>query len=263
MKIKTIKLFLLALVFGAMAISCTAGGGDDGGSTDTICDQMAALNAHPFTAVTFGDDIQLSADHLDGVDYYWYGPGGFESYSETAFVTGNAGIANRGTYYCTISHEGCTDRVVSVDVVVNFPQGTPSCALTNNTAQFSGSVSLASQAFGFMTWGSAAVGDNYEIVANGTNGDMYMYMSPYWKTHGLEDGVYHTTSDNSPDYAAYDEIYLSDVNGSILWHALPNQTIYVSHVGTKRRISFCSLNFTGSMGGPTYTTIITAQLTQP
>ena len=262
MKIKTIKLFLLALVFGWLAISCAASSDDDT-NADTTCDQMATLNAHPFTAVTLGDNIELTVDQLDGVNYYWYGPGGFESFSETAFVTSNASISHRGTYYCTISRDGCTDRVVSVDVDVNFPQGTPSCTLTNNTAQFSGSVILGNQTFGFMTWGPAAVGDNYEIIANGTNGDMYMYMSPYWKTHDLEDGIYHTTSDNSPDYDAYDEIYLSNVNGSILWRALPNQTIYVSHVGTKRRISFCGVNFTGSNGGPSYTTTVKAQLTQP
>lgn len=261
MKIKVIQAFLMVSLLASAFMACTSDSNSD--SSAETCNDLAGLSIQPYIPVTKGEEIHLTADYLDGAYYYWTGPNNFESYNEHATVTSDAYYNDRGWYYVTISRDGCEDRVDSVYVDVKFPQGTPPCTLVNNKATFSGSVILANQTFGFMTWGEAPVGDNYQVVANGTNGDMTMYMSPYWLTHDFEDGIYYTTTDPFPDYNEYDKIFISDVNGSIYWACEANKPVYVSHVGGKVRISFCNISFSGSMGGPTYTTIISAQLTQP
>lgn len=263
MKIKSIQTFLIALFLSLVFNACTPGGGSDEDALNQTCDALALLNAQSFTPVTKGGEINLSADYLEGAFYHWSGPNNFDANGRTPTVTSSAYYNHRGLYYVTISRDGCPDRVDDVYVDVKFPQGTPSCALINNRATFSGAVSLGTQNFGFMTFGAAQVGDNYQVVANSSNGDMSMYMSPYWKTHDFEDGIYYTTTDPSPDYSDFDKIFISDVNGSIYWACEANKPVYVSHVGGKVRISFCSISFSGSTGGPSYTTIISAQLTQP
>lgn len=261
MKTKSFLTLLISISCFLILVSCTSN--NDSNNENNICDQIALLNVQNFTPVILGDNIHLTADYLEGVQYHWFGPNGFEDYGADIYVTTDAKYSDNGTYTVVMSYEGCTDRTLNVDVVVNFPQGSPSCTLINNSAQFSGSVILGNQTYGFMTWGSAAVGDNYEIVANGTNGDMYMYLSPYWKTHELVDGIYYTTTNNSPELADYNKIYISNVNGGIFWQCQANQPVYISHVGGKARISFCDVTFSGSLGGPSYQTTIKAQITKP
>ena len=262
MEIKSITKLAFSFFAGISIWACSSSSTNDDNSNNEICDQLTQINVQTNSTVTLGDPINLTADYLDNVLYYWTGPNGFESYFHSPQIY-EAKYNDRGTYYCTISRENCPDRVVNVTVDVNFPQGTPSCALTNNSAQFSGSVLLGNQVYGFMTWGPASVGDNYEIVANGTNGDMSIYMSPYWNTHDLEDGIYYTTTNISPEYSDYDKIFISNVNGGFYWQCEANKPVYVSHVGGKRRISFCDITFSGYQGGPTYYTTIKAQITQP
>ncbi len=255
---KLVFSFFILISIGA----CSSSSSDDGNNASENCSQLATLDVSTAASVTLGSPIELTADYLDGVLYYWTGPNGFESYYHSPQIS-EAKYNDRGTYTCTISKENCPDRVVSVNVDVNFPQGTPSCALTNNSAQFSGSLLLGNQTFGFSTWEPAAVGNNYEIVANGINGDMSIYMSPYWNTHDLEDGIYYTTNNISPEYFDFDKIYISNVNGGFYWQCEANKPVYVSHVGGKQRISFCGITFSGYQGGPTYYTTIKAQITQP
>jgi hypothetical protein len=201
---------------------------------------------------------------LEGANYYWTGPNGFDSHSQNPIVTSSANYNHRGTYYVSITRSGCPDRVDSVTVDVNFPQGTPPCTLINNRATFGGPVTLATQNYYFMTWGADTGGNNYRVVANGTNGDMTMYMSQYWITHDFEDGIYYTANSPSIDYNEYDKIYMSNVNGNTFWACQANQPVYVSHVSGKIRVSFCNVTFSGVSGvAQGYTTSVSAQLTQP
>ena len=226
-----------------------------------FCNNLNGLHAHPFTAVTQGQQIDISADYLDGADYYWSGPGNFTSYSANNTVSTSASLSDRGWYYVRISSVDCADaRFDSVYVTVNFPQGNPSCTPTNNTATFSGALILGNQSFSFISFGSGPGG--YTVTANSPNGDMTITMSDYWNSHDFEDGIYYTSS-TIPDYAEINKMLITDVNQSIFWTAEPNKPVYISHVGGKRRITFCGIQFSGTWGSSLYTTTVNAQLTQP
>lgn len=263
MILKTFSRLLVCTLLCSSFIACTSGGsGNDDPEVD--CTAFNQLHTNPFTPVTLGDPIQLSADHLDGVQYYWVGPNSFDVHAEDPQVTFSAEYKHRGWYYLNMEHDGCTNRVDSIYVKVKFPQGSPSCTLVNNRTTFGGPVTLPTQNYYFMTWGADVTSNTYEVVANGTNGDMSIYLSPYWITHDFEDGIYRTTNNPSPEYGDYDKIFISDVNSSTYWVAQANQQVYLSHVGGKIRISFCNLvlnGVTGPAGG--YTTSASGQLTQP
>ncbi|MEP7163310.1 MAG: hypothetical protein ABI741_01385 [Ferruginibacter sp.] len=226
---------------------------------EEFCNNIKGLHAHPFTAVTEGQQIDISADYLDGANYYWSGPGNFQSYTRDNTVSTYASLSDRGWYYLKIYSSECAeDKFDSVYVDVKFPQGNPSCTLTNNTAAFSGALVLGDQSFSFVSFGSGPGG--YTVTANSSNGDMTITMSDYWNTHDFEDGIYYTNS-TLPD--AINKILITDVNQSIFWTAEPNKPVYISHVGGKRRISFCGIQFSGTWGSTLYTTTVNTQLTQP
>ena len=104
---------------------------------------------------------------------------------------------------------------------------------------------------------------DYEITGNSAAGDITFTLSAYWLTHEPEDGIYHTTSSPSIDYANIDNVLISDVNESIYWVAEPDKPVYISHVNGKLQITFCSINFSGSLGGPLYTTTVSAKIIKP
>lgn len=225
------------------------------------CEDVAELHTSAFTPVEKGQAINIAIPPLDDVNYLWRGPGNFESYSPNTTVTDYADYSHRGWYYVTISHNECDTRYDSVYVDVKFPQGTSECTLTNNTADFSGAVLLGDQSYSYVSFGPGLSG--YEITGNSSNGDMRITASPYWRTHDFEDGIYYTTNDPLPDEADIDRIYITNVNQNIFWTAEADKAVYISHVGGKPRISFCNISFSGSFGGRLYTTLVSAQLTEP
>ena len=228
---------------------------------EKFCNDLKGLHTHPFAAVTEGQQIDISADYLDGANYYWSGPGNFQSYSRNNTVATYASLSDRGWYHVKIYSSECDDvQFDSVYVDVKFPQGNPTCTPTNNTATFSGALILGNQSFSFISFGSGPGG--YTVTANSPNGDMTLIMSDYWNSHDFEDGIYYTNS-SIPDYAEINKILITDVNQSIFWTAEPNKPVYISHVGGKRRITFCGILFSGTWGSSSYTTTVNAQLTQP
>ena len=241
--------------------SCKKASTDEEAILQEQCNKLAALKAHPFTSVVKGAQIDIAADSLEGAFYYWTGPGSFESYYQNNTVTTNADYSDRGWYYVRMSVNGCNDHIDSIYVNVTFPQGTPGCTASDNSATFSGSLFLGDQAFSFISFGNVSSG--YQVDGNSSNGDISLRFSEYWLTHDFEDGVYYTTSNSSIDYAAIDKIFISDVNQGIYWVADPDKPVYISHVGSKQRITFCGIQFSGSNGGPLYHTTVNAKITQP
>lgn len=260
MTIKFLPVFLYSLILGALLSSCTKENGNGSTSGDP-CYRLTHLHTHSFTPVTMGDEIKLIVDTLAIADYHWTGPGYFESYTQNPTISSYADYTDRGWYYVSMSLSGCPTKRDSVYVDVKFPQGTPSCTLTNNKAEFGGPVLLGDQSFYYVSYGAGTTG--YEVEGNSTFGDLRISMSPYWITHPLEDGIYYTTSDQLLDYADIGKIFISDVNQSIYWVAEADKPVYISHVGGKARISFCGISFSGSWGGTLYHTTVDAQITQP
>jgi hypothetical protein len=225
----------------------------------TLCNKIKNAKIKPFTAVTKGEDIVILVDTVPDANYSWYGPG-FSNGTTQNIEIYDAKYENRGWYKVKVYSYDCTEsKQDSVYVNVKFPQGTPPCTLTNNTATFN---NLGGQTFSYSSFGNSL--GAYEIIANGSNGDLRIQMaSAYWTNHELEDGIYYTTTYGTLGYDSdFDKIHISDVNSSIRWTAAPDHKVYVSHVNGKIRISFCDIPFTGSLGGPSYTTKISAQVTQ-
>ncbi|MFT3910330.1 MAG: hypothetical protein QM737_12975 [Ferruginibacter sp.] len=230
-------------------------------SITELCNQLGQLHAHPFTPVLKGEQIIISADNMEGANYYWVGPNNFQSYSQDNTVSGYADYFNRGWYYVNISYDQCESKHDSVYVDVKFPQGTPACSPADNNATFNSAMLLGDQSFYFVSFGPATGG--YGITANSMNGDMNITMSGYWTDHDLEDGIYYTSSSPIPEYYEIDKIHISDVNQSIYWTAEPDKPVYISHVGGKQRITFCGIDFSGDWGGTLYHATVDAQITQP
>lgn len=262
MKMKFFPALYAVLTLFVLPVSCTKDTStNDQNNANNPCQRLAQMRAHSFTPVVKGSEIYLSADTLTGVYYNWFGPNNFTSYDHNPYVTSDAYYTDRGWYYVSIMHDGCTTKRDSVYVNVNFPQGSPSCNLINNTGLFSSALVLGDQSYSFVSFGQGISG--YEIVGNSSNGDLRITLSPYWITNNFEDGIYYTTSDPLPDYNEIDRVHISDVNQNILWTAAPDKQVYISHVGNKVRLSFCNISFTGTWGASTYTTNISAQVTQP
>jgi hypothetical protein len=252
------------ILLGSLLVSCAkdnanSNSNNNNNNSANSCDKLAQLHAHSFTAVTKGDGIQISVDHLADVSYHWTGPNNFQSDDQNPNISDYSDYSDRGWYYVSMSLDGCSTSIDSVYVNVKFPQGVPGCSLTNNNATFS---SLGVQSFSFVTYGPGPSGD-YEIVGNSSNGDLNINMSPYWSTHPLEDGIYYTTSDPLPQDSDIDRIFIADVNTNIYWIAESDKPVYISHVGGKARLSFCNISFSGTLGGPEYYTTVSAQISQP
>lgn len=67
--------------------------------------------------ICLGDTIQLSASTITGATYNWTGPNGFTSSLQNPIVL-NATSSDSGTYYLTITANGCTSLADSTDVSV-------------------------------------------------------------------------------------------------------------------------------------------------
>ena len=259
MSIKFVSTVFFSALLGALLFSCAKQNVNNNNSNNAnSCDKLAKLHTHPFTAVTKGDGIQISVDSLADVNYHWTGPGNFQSDDQNPNISDYSDYSDRGWYYVSMSLDGCSTFLDSVYVNVKFPQGVPSCSLTDNKGTFS---SLGDQSYSFVTYGPGPSG--YEIVGNSSNGDLRITLSPYWTTHALEDGIYYSTNDPLVDYSEIDRIFIADVNQSIYWVGEGDKPVYISHVGGKARLSFCNISFSGDWGGTQYFTTISAQISQP
>ncbi len=259
MKMNAFTNFCLAILLNITLFSCKKE--NTVNDNNNPCIKLALVRTHPFTPVIKGDEINISVDSLEDAYYTWTGPGNYQSYSQNNTVSFYADYSHRGWYYVNVSYNGCNDRYDSVYVSVKFPQGTPGCSIANNNATFNSALILGNQSFTSIFFGGVTGG--YGVTCNSSNGDLNITMSSYWLTNDFEDGIYYTSSNPLPDYADIDKVFISDVNQGIYWVAEPGKPVYISHVGGKRRITFCDIPFSGSLGGTLYHATIKAQITQP
>ncbi|MCC2547766.1 T9SS type A sorting domain-containing protein [Hymenobacter sp. BT175] len=91
---------------------------NDNGSNLTLTN-VANAQVSSNSPVTAGSSIQLSATAISGAAYSWTGPNGFNS-SQASPTLANASAANQGTYFLTISRDGCSTNY-STFVTMNTP----------------------------------------------------------------------------------------------------------------------------------------------
>lgn len=139
----------------------------------------------------------------------------------------------------------------SFTITVNANANLPSCNPVNNTAEFS---SIADITFTFVH--GAASGGSYTIIGNGNNGDVTMEFAD--AVQPLP-GVYHIQSIagtfNSGD------VRVSFVNSNIYWQSNTGN-LYVTVANGKVTAVFCNVSFSGSLGGPSFTTVVSAKVTE-
>jgi hypothetical protein len=129
----------------------------------------------------------------------------------------------------------------------------PPCTPNNNTATFSvagiGPISF----YGNSTTVS---GGSFAITANGIGGDLTMEFAG---TSTPAAGIYHIQP-ISGSFTTGD-VRVTMVASNIYWQSNTGN-LYVSIQSGKIVATFCNVSFSGSLGGPTYTTLASAKVTQ-
>ncbi|RXF67056.1 PKD-like domain-containing protein [Arcticibacter tournemirensis] len=96
-----------------------------------------------------GNNVNLSAESISGATYTWTGPNGFSSNLRNPVIS-SASLAHAGTYYVTVTIEGCTGPAQPVNVEINttpidpvVTATTPVCAgetVSLEATEFAGAV---------------------------------------------------------------------------------------------------------------------------
>jgi len=82
----------------------------------------SAQVANPFITVCEGEEIVLSSPVTDNdLEYFWSGPGGYESTGQFPELITNVDLVNQGSYSLVISKNGCVSDTAYSQVVV-FPK---------------------------------------------------------------------------------------------------------------------------------------------
>ncbi len=92
--------------------------------------------------------------------------------------------------------------------------------------------------------------------------DFNIYFEYYWNNKEPEDGAYDISNTITFDDGNPYSVFIASTYSSIYFQANPGK-VYVSHVNGKIQVTFCNITFSGSLGGPTYTTSATGNLSAP
>jgi hypothetical protein len=224
------------------------------------CPTSLKLTVSDSTPVV-GSNVTIYTHQVDPM-FGWAGPLNYSlpaNGGQDSITINQIEIIQSGWYYCTGSEPTCNNTIFdSVYIDVQYQQGTPSCALTNdqigNTAglpAFTGGTITETYSPSYNAM-ALIVTDGvveYDFVFNPDNGNV----EP-------KDGVYYTT--DMPYMVQGLDADVINVNINYFPYyllSLNNQQIYVSHVNGKLKISFCSLNAQGSGANGQFTGQVTEQ----
>lgn len=132
--------------------------------------------------------------------------------------------------------------------------GTAPCSPDSNTARFSGVATINFYYVGYNP--SASAWNGYTIDANGSGGDISLQFAGSAQP---KPGIYHVKQVGGA--RAVDDVAVYAVAGSILWQSSTGD-VYVTVKNGKVTAVLCDIPFSGSLGGPSYQTKITAKFTE-
>ena len=249
--------------------STSGGGSGGGGGTNAVFSLLGGPGAcsNPNIEGNYFKNIVLGTTHKVTLDVSVSTAGDWNVSTTTINgfkFSGSGNFPATGLQSITLEATGTP----AATGTTNFPvsTGTSNCNFTiqvdslsapcnpgNNTATFSvagiGPISF----YGNTTTPS---GGSYKIVANGQGGDLTMEFA------GLDQpapGIY-SIQPIGGSFTTGD-VRVSMVASSIYWQSNSGQ-LYVSALNGKLVTTFCNVSFSGSLGGPTYTTLASAKVTQ-
>jgi hypothetical protein len=197
--------------------------------------------------VTSAGAWNIATGTVNGIKFS--GSGMFSSTgTQTITLEGSGTPTNSGAtnFPVTAGSSNCSFPV-SVDTIPVAP-----CNPTNNSVTFS----VAGIGDFAISYVSTTVTDSYTITGNGNNGDLRLTFAG--STPPAE-GVYNILPVAGSISAKDVSVYL--VASNILWQANSGK-LYVSKVNGKVVATICEVSFSGSLGGPSYNTKVTAKMTE-
>lgn len=272
--LKTKHLTLIGLVVLLSLTSCskfestttnsrTGGSGGGGVPTYRPCSEFVGLKIKPVKTLVCGEELLLIADTFEGARFDWTRPDGREDNDqEELFVTDKANLIHRGWYKLRVSYNNCTAIKDSIYVDVKLPQGIPSCSPKNNTANYSGGVTIPAKNFSSVAINTMS---GYEVEAFDLNGDFSLTFHEYWKTKKLEAGIYYTSSYSAiSEKDGMDKVYFEDRYVNETWYGEQNKPVYVSYVSGKLTITLCTIAIRATTStGTILNSTVSAKLTLP
>jgi len=193
------------------------------------CTPPSTPIAESNSPVTLGRSINLTTPYVNGATYHWTGPDGFTSDEQNPTIT-RSSLLMAGSYHITINVDDCESNVGRTNVIINTP--TPPCDPPNNTAYYEGFPDLSFYSV------SGMPGDNYEITANSTNGDLTIEFADNSKP---ADGVYSICSDCPTGFLTQNEVCVSTVTS--YYFVAESGDVYITSSGGKITASFCDVSF--------------------
>jgi hypothetical protein len=189
----------------------------------------------------------ITTETVNGIKFS--GSGTFSTTGAQSIILAGSGTpAETGRFDFPFS-TGTADCNFAVSVI---GAGTASCNPAVNTADFSG---VASFSFYSVMHDTNAGG--YTITANGMGGDLSLQFAG---TTQPKPGVYHVKPVGGA--SAVDDVAVYAVASSVLWQSSQGN-VYVTVANNKVTAVLCDIPFTGSLGGPAFTTKLTAKITEP
>ena len=169
--------------------------------------------------------------------------------AQTIVLAGNGTPTDVGDISFPIQ-AGNTDCSFSIPVIGS---GTPSCSPADNTADFSG---LNSFNLTYVAHDPNSSYGGYTITANGNGGDIDLtFRGP----NQPPPGVYHVVGTGQG--SKLDDVAINAVAGNIWWQS-SSGNVYVTINNGKVTAIMCDVPFSGSLGGPSFNTKVTARITE-
>ena len=134
-------------------------------------------------------------------------------------------------------------------ITVGTDPNVPACNPPNNTAEFSNLFDI-----NFTYVHGAPFGGAYKITGNGSNGDITMEFAGNTQPTA---GIYRVQP-QAGDFI-YGDVRISLVNQNIYWQCSSGK-VFVTVANGRVTAVFCDISFSGSLGGPSYTTIVDAKV---
>jgi hypothetical protein len=233
-------------------------------NSDNNCEQILKVKITGAKTTTYyvGDTIQLGTSITPLALYSWATTNSLNAISNTdgVFIP-SCTKYDEGWYYLSVSYPDCASHNDSIYITVTNKVVAAPCSPANNTVSFS---NIPSVTFGSCNWGVDPSWGLKDLSGNPPSGypDFNIYFNPYWNSKEPEDGAYNISPTITFDQNDLYTVFMSSTYSSIYFEPGAGQ-VYVSHVGGKLRVTFCGISFSGSLGGPSYTTSASGMLTAP